>query len=568
MKKALALTLSLLMIVASFAGCGKNGDLVNAKDYLIGMYQTGSADEAMVIGADKDVLSVVTVDGNSYDVEWSISITQGAADSVKIAESSTANCVKIDVPELSTEEILFTAIATVKDKKHSESAEFLFKVNAVLMDDGSSEGGNAVADIINEAFGLAEGAAMANPVALTGKVLSVDTAYSDQYKNVTVTIVVEGFEDKAIKCYRLAGDGADTLAVGDIVTVNGTIKNYMGTIEFDQGCTIVSIVKGDGTAPTNPDGTVPTAPVVNNNSGSGNSGNSGSSNSGSSNSGSSNSGSSNSGSSNSGGALKLVTDQAKILADAFALGKNETTPYIAKLTGKVISIDKEYNAQYGSVSVLINVGEKNILCWNMKGTGTDKVKPGDTITVTGVIKNFYYEETDTSGKVEFTYDAASGTEVNMIELIPTTEVAKDLSIVANPQVGVAYKFGFFSTAKNATYYAVGGMSGYYMATSTSAAAAIDVYLENATGGYYLYAMIGGKKQYMNMEVSGTHLNAVYRDTPSTVYTYDTTKQTLVTNIDRGADKGVKEQAFGTYDNYVTIGTTYTDKDSYFCHFYA
>ena len=112
-----------------------------------------------------------------------------------------------------------------------------------------------------------------------------------------------------------------------------------------------------------------------------------------------------------------------------------------------------------------------------------------------------------------------------------------------------------------------------MATSTSSAAAVDVYLENADGGYYLYAMIGGKKQYMNMEVSGTHLNAVYRDTASTVFTYDSAKQTLVVTITRPDKENPNETydaeyAFGTYDNYVTIGTTYTDKDSYFCHFYA
>lgn len=557
MKKALALTLSLLMILTSFVGC-KNQDLVNAKDYLIGMYQTGSSDEAMLIGADKDVLSVVTVDGNSYDVEWSIAITQGSADSVKIVESATANCVKIDIPELSEEEILFTAIATIKDKKNTETAEFLYKVKAIEIDNGEGENSD-VANIINQAFALADGESLSEPSTLTGKVLSVDTAYSAQYKNVTVTIVVEGFEDKAIKCYRLAGDGADTLAVGDTVTVTGTIKNYQGTVEFDQGCTIVTIVKGDGTAPTNPDGSVPTAPTgVTGNSGNGST---------TANNGGGNTNNTTANNSNSGGALKLVTDEAKILKDAFALGKNETTPYIAKLTGKVISIDKEYSDQYGSISVLINVGDKNILCWNMKGSSKGQVKPGDTITVTGVIKNFYYNETDTSGKVEFTYDDASGTEVNMVGYEAGKEVEKTLSIVANPEVGKAYKFGFFSTAKNATYYAVGGMSGYYMATSTSSAAAIDVYLEATNGGYYLYAMIGGKKQYMNMEVSGTHLNAVYRDTASTVFTYDSAKQTLVVSIDR-PDKGVKEYAFGTYDNYVTIGTTQTDKDSYFCHFYA
>ena len=39
----------------------------------------------------------------------------------------------------------------------------------------------------------------------------------------------------------MKGTGAETLAVGDTITVTGTIKNYNGTIEFDSGCTLDSI---------------------------------------------------------------------------------------------------------------------------------------------------------------------------------------------------------------------------------------------------------------------------------------------------------------------------------------
>ena len=206
----------------------------------------------------------------------------------------------------------------------------------------------------------------------------------------------------------------------------------------------------------------------------------------------------------------------------------------------------------------------------MKGDGCDRVKPGDTITVTGVIKNFYYDINDEKGKVEFTWHDTSGTEVNMVDYQPGQEVPKTLSVVANPQVGVAYKFGFESTSdiKGGTYYAAGGMKGYYMATTQSAASAIDVYLENAPGGYYLYTMVDGKKQYMNLELSGTHINAVYRDTASAVFTYDTYLQTLVVTLDHPT-YGATEYAFGTYADYTTIGSTKTSRtDSYFCHFYA
>ena len=86
--------------------------------------------------------------------------------------------------------------------------------------------------IAESAYALESGETMAKAQTLTGEIKSIDTAYSEQYKNITVTIMVG---DYAIQCFRLKG-GAD-LAVGDKITVTGTIKNYKGTIEFDAGCT-------------------------------------------------------------------------------------------------------------------------------------------------------------------------------------------------------------------------------------------------------------------------------------------------------------------------------------------
>lgn len=444
MKKILALVLCVIMVGTCFAACNKeeSNDLANAAAYLENMYQTGSKSEPMTLGVDKDVLSVVTVDGVSYTVEWSVNVTEGTADSIKIAESATPNCVTIDIPDLTETDILFTAVATVKDTEgNTASAEFQFKVKGIKLADGD---------------------------------------------------------------------------ITDDTTTGNVTDDTTGNVTDDTGSGTTTTTK----KPT----TTTTAGVTE---------------------------------------LSLVTDQAKILKDAFALGKNKTTPYIAQLTGTVMSIDKEYNEQYGSVTVTIMVSDKRIKCYNMKGTGTNLVKAGDTITVRGVIKNFYYDESDSSGTVEFTWDEASQTEVVMTKRVAGVVEDKKLTIVDNPVAGTAYKFGLEQTVKGETYYAVGGMSGYYMATATSSSVAVDVYLENTTGGYYLYAMVNGKKQYMNMEVSGKYVNAVYSDTAKCVYTYDTSLKTLVTSINDST------YAFGTYDNYVTIGTADIVKhpDNYFCHFY-
>ena len=61
--------------------------------------------------------------------------------------------------------------------------------------------------------------------------------------DVTVTIDC-GDSTRLIMCYRLAGEGAKDLKVGDTITVTGIMKNYKGTIEFDAGCELVKVVKG------------------------------------------------------------------------------------------------------------------------------------------------------------------------------------------------------------------------------------------------------------------------------------------------------------------------------------
>ena len=81
---------------------------------------------------------------------------------------------------------------------------------------------------------------------MSGVIHKIDTEYNADYKNITVSITVNGVEDKPIMCYRLKGEGAEGLAVGDYITVTGTIKNYKGTIEFDAGCTLDNVVKAAG----------------------------------------------------------------------------------------------------------------------------------------------------------------------------------------------------------------------------------------------------------------------------------------------------------------------------------
>ena len=95
--------------------------------------------------------------------------------------------------------------------------------------------------ILDALYALADGETLTGSYTLTGKITALDN-----YNNPT--IVVEGFEDKPVYCYRLVV----TAAVGDVITVNATtMKNYGGTYEF-MNCTLVENGNDNPDTPDNP----------------------------------------------------------------------------------------------------------------------------------------------------------------------------------------------------------------------------------------------------------------------------------------------------------------------------
>ena len=146
-----------------------------------------------------------------------------------------------------------------------------------------------------------------------------------------------------------------------------------------------------------------------------------------------------------------------------------------------------------------------------------------------------------------------------------TPVETGPAVVDAPVAGTAYKFGMVQGNKNnTTYYLVGGMDGYYMASTDNYDSGIDVYLEQTSGGYYLYTKVDGAKTYINMVVSGTHVNGAYESTASTVYTYDSTSKTIIATVNDVT------YWFGTRNDktYTTIGPCATSYNGFYCQFYS
>ncbi len=102
--------------------------------------------------------------------------------------------------------------------------------------DSSIEEVNPDLEIVDAAYELAVGEYLEGTYTLTGVVTAVGTKSG---KNV-ITIVIPERESKPIYCFGITGEGVTDLTIGDLVSVNGKLYNYKGTIEFDKGCVLLS----------------------------------------------------------------------------------------------------------------------------------------------------------------------------------------------------------------------------------------------------------------------------------------------------------------------------------------
>ena len=102
-------------------------------------------------------------------------------------------------------------------------------------------------EILDAAYGLATGETLDGTYELTGKIISMEE-WNAQYSDVNLTIEIDGEPNRPVYCYGLKGATEGQLAVGDTVTVSGTLKNYKGTVEFDKP-QLVEHISGTPTPP-------------------------------------------------------------------------------------------------------------------------------------------------------------------------------------------------------------------------------------------------------------------------------------------------------------------------------
>ncbi|MBQ2747891.1 MAG: hypothetical protein IJF28_05410, partial [Firmicutes bacterium] len=324
MKKLIACVLLLTLTLSAFIACENTevepeNALEQAKNYVYNTYKNASD----VYIADYKVIGQVIVGEDNFAVAWT---TDAAEENVKIIPGDD-NMVTIDINEKNPEEVTYTLTATITDGEGNTETVTLTRRTpaAIIIEEGMS-----YAEIVEAAYKLEAGIAMEGTYRLYGEIIKIDTAWSDQYKNITVTIKIEGAEDKPILCYRLKGEGANALAVGDKITVEGVIKNYNGTIEFDAGCELL-------------------------------------------------------------GVGVEVKDQSAIIEAAYKLEAGLAMTEPCTLTGVISQVDTAWSDQYKNITVTIvcdGDAEHPIMCYRLAGEGAETLAAGDTITVTGTIKNY------------------------------------------------------------------------------------------------------------------------------------------------------------------------------------
>ena len=335
MKRILSWLLLLSLVLSLFAGCKDSGsakkndastpvdDYITADaamEYLKALYKR--SDEATPTPRDYERYAVIRVGGEPFEVTWTVDLGE---DMIKVVPGENET-VKIDINEQCEQDTPYTLTASITDRG---GKTVTFSWNYILPK------AIDVGQVLRDAYALPEGESLPYEVTLTGKVIAIGTMYDPEYKNITVTMEVEGYPEYPIVCYRLKGDGVENLNFGNIITVTGTIKNYNGTIEFDFGCILENWEKGD--------------------------------------------------------AVDAPTDPLEIVKQAYALKHNETLPYIVTLTGKVTDIETPFDPDYNNITPVITVeGAEGypITCYRLKGTGVDQIALDDVITVKGIIKNY------------------------------------------------------------------------------------------------------------------------------------------------------------------------------------
>ncbi len=311
MKKTLVIILMIALCASLFAGAG----LKNAAAFVKANYDKSSrSNPAPRTTADYEVYDNIAIKGVVYTIEWSTD-----TEYVKV-EAKENHVVLINIDEAAPEEQVYNLTAVITDPTDGEKATL---VMPKTLPQGATD--PSLEEIVLASYKLGDGEALPKDVRLTGTVVAIPTPYSADYHNITVDMQIGALSENLIQAYRLSGDGCADLKVGDVITVQGQMKNYNGTIEFNKP-TLVGM--GD------------------------------------------------------------IPDQSATVDAAFLLADGEAMNGTQIVLGTIESIPTPYSADYGNITVNLAIPGDGRIIQAYRLKGGQELAVGDTIVVMGTIKNY------------------------------------------------------------------------------------------------------------------------------------------------------------------------------------
>ena len=100
-----------------------------------------------------------------------------------------------------------------------------------------------------------------------------------------------------------------------------------------------------------------------------------------------------------------------------------------------------------------------------------------------------------------------------------------------PVEGKCYVLFLYQGHIEKNLYVCGGMDSYYLATTEIRTNSIHFQVEKVGNGYHLFHTTWGQKEYLNIIQSNGHVNVAYESEPNSIYRYDATLKTFVTEVD-------------------------------------
>ncbi|MBP5224974.1 MAG: hypothetical protein J6Z38_05265, partial [Lachnospiraceae bacterium] len=396
--------------------------------------------------------------------------------------------------------------------------------------------------IVDAAYALGANESLVGDQTLTGVITKVNTAYDAGYQNVSVTIVVNGKTDKPIYCYRIKGAGADTIKVGDTITVTGLIKNYVGTngnstIEFDAGSKLVSVVPGQGGGESGDSDKIVLNSVI----------------------------------PEAGKPYKMAIAQQKLKKALYFDGAINGSGFLTTVETEASGADVYLEETNGGYFLYFteSTGVKKYVTLTANGkdkSGHQKAKisltaEGSTVfTIDNTYKTLFasiegspmylgtYNEYNTFSASEVSFLTAEG--AYDVSQFPAQFLVSDGSgqggegeetdelTFVQPEPEKAYKLVVDQKTAGKVLYFNGttGDKDYWLATTENIAEAVDVYVESVDGGLNLYFFdANSNKQYITIAMQDGTARAGITEVAVNPYTYDEAFQTLIATISQSVE---------------------------------